>query len=166
MLYFQIYPRYATILSNIWLCSEIPTNIKKKLNLPDRDMGIDLITQTKEGEYWAIQCKYKSDETRSLTWKEISTFTGLAFGTCRNISFGLVCTTADRYAKLLTKQDNIGFLAGDVWRNLNEEFFIAVRAKLLKKRPRITPLKPYPHQRRAIQNAHNHYIKEGATRGK
>ena len=90
--YLKYDPQYATKLKKVWLLSEVPQNIHEKLNLPQQDQGIDLICETKDGEYWAVQCKYLDDETKSLPWRMLSTFTGLAFGVCKNISFGLVCT--------------------------------------------------------------------------
>jgi predicted helicase len=70
-LYLQIVPRYVSKLKTTWLFNEIPINTLKKLNLPTKDMGIDLVAETNEGEYWAIQSKYKADESKSLTWREI-----------------------------------------------------------------------------------------------
>jgi len=59
--------------------------------LPDLDQGIDLIAQAKSGGYWAIQCKYRTDKKRSLSWRgELATFTGLAFGVCKGITHALV----------------------------------------------------------------------------
>ena len=43
-------PKYATKLKHVWLLSEVPSSIHKKLNLPDQDQGIDLICETNEGE--------------------------------------------------------------------------------------------------------------------
>ena len=39
--------------------------LKKKLNLPNTDEGIDLIAETFDKEYWAIQCKFRSDKTET-----------------------------------------------------------------------------------------------------
>jgi predicted helicase len=41
--YLQIDPLYATKLTNVWLLSEVPSEIAKKLRLPAPDNGIDLI---------------------------------------------------------------------------------------------------------------------------
>ncbi len=94
--YLQLDPKYRTKLKNVWLLKEVPPRVRRLLGLPGEDEGIDLIAETKEGEYWAVQCKYRTDETRSLSRGELSTFTDLSFGICKNISLGLVCTTADR----------------------------------------------------------------------
>ena len=44
--YLKYDPKYATKLKYVWLLTEIPANIHKKLNLPDNDQGIDLICET------------------------------------------------------------------------------------------------------------------------
>jgi len=62
-------PTYKNILKQVWLLDEVPQKIRKHLKLPDRDMGIDLICLTKSEEYWAIQCKYLTDENSSLALK-------------------------------------------------------------------------------------------------
>jgi superfamily II DNA or RNA helicase len=167
-LYLQINPKYSTKFSDVWLYNEVPTNTLKKLNLPTKDMGIDLIAETKQGEYWAVQCKYKSDESKSLTWKEISTFESLAFVKGKGLSAGLIATTVDRSSTLFKDQNkNVSLLSGDIWRNLDEEFFTKARVFLRTgKLPLPKPFKPHPHQKRAIKNAHNYFIFEKESRGK
>ena len=54
-LYLQTNPKYRTKLKNVWLLKEIKENIKQKLNLPNEDEGIDLIAETYDKRYWAIQ---------------------------------------------------------------------------------------------------------------
>lgn len=125
--YLQLDPEYATKLRKVWLLNEVPTSLRKKLRLPADDQGIDLIAETNTGEFWAIQCKYREDTARPLPWREISTFTGLAFGVCRHISFGLVCSTTERITRVLKEQDRIGFCALDVWQGLDAEFFSRLR---------------------------------------
>lgn len=53
---FQINPTYRTKLKNVWNVNnqEVPSRIHKKLNLPSPDLGIDLLAETNEGEFWAI----------------------------------------------------------------------------------------------------------------
>jgi superfamily II DNA or RNA helicase len=166
-LYLQIEPRYTTNLKTVWLYNEIPTNTLKKLNLPTNDMGIDLIAETHLGEYWAIQCKYKADESKSLTWREISTFQSLAFSKAKGISFGLIATTVDRSSKLFKDQkEDVKLLSGEVWRELDTDFFERARKILDRKIARPTPFKPKKHQRRAIRNAQKHFIDGKASRGK
>jgi superfamily II DNA or RNA helicase len=164
--YLLLDPEYATKLRHVWLHREVPVSVRETLRLPDADKGIDLIAQTKEGEFWAIQCKYRTGTNNSLPWREISTFTGLAFGVCRNISFGLICSTTERITHVLKKQDKIGFCALDVWQGLDDEFFIRLRASLGHKSARLKPLKPRPHQVAAIRDAHAHFVTKKERRGK
>ena len=159
-------PEYATKLKRVWLHREVPEVIRKRLKLPAEDKGIDLIAETKAGEFWAIQCKYREDAQQSLSWREVSTFTGLAFGVCQGISFGLICSTTERITHVLKNQDNIGFCALDVWQGLDAEFFARLRAALGHKPAKIKPLKPRPHQVRAIRDAQAYFLGKKKRRGK
>ena len=90
-LYLQTNAEYQSKLSNVWLLNEVPVTVKRKLNLPHADEGIDLIPETRDKKYWAIQAKFRSNKTERLTMKgEISTSISLAFHTCKNIDYGLV----------------------------------------------------------------------------
>ena len=167
--YLKLDPTYQTKLAAVWNLNkgEVPPRIQKKLNLPDGDEGIDLVAETVNGDYWAIQCKYRSDEDHSLTRRDLSTFTDLAFNICNEIDFALVCTTADRFSyKLKLYGDRIGFCAGDTWRALDEAFFKRLHQSLAGKKTLPKPLEPRPHQRRAIRNAHKHFDTRRQSRGK
>lgn len=164
--YLLLDPEYATKLRKVWLLEDVPSALRTKLKLPGDDQGIDLIAETNTGEYWAVQCKYREDTARALPWREISTFTGLAFGVCRHISFGLVCSTTERITRVLKHQDRIGFCALDVWQDLDEEFFARLRKLLGHKPAKLAPLKPRPHQKRAIKDARSHFVGKRQKRGK
>ena len=164
--YLQLDPEYATKLRKVWLLEDVPSAVRKMLKLPDDDQGIDLIAETNTGEYWAIQCKYREDTARPLPWREISTFTGLAFGVCKHISFGLVCSTTERITHVLTHQDRIGFCSLDVWQGLDKEFFDRLRKLLGHKPTKLVPLKPRPHQKKAIADARKHFVGKKQKRGK
>ena len=41
--FLKLDPTYVTKLKHVWLYNEIPQKIRKYLNLPDKDQGIDLI---------------------------------------------------------------------------------------------------------------------------
>jgi superfamily II DNA or RNA helicase len=165
--YLQLHPTYITQLKNIWLLKEIPAKVSKKLNLPSSDEGIDLITKTKQGKYWAIQCKYKEDESNSITRKELSTFTDLAFTICKNIELGLVCTSVNKVShKLRMHGDRLSYCSGEVWRGLDEKFFDRLRKFIEGQTTPLKPLEPRAHQQRAIQNAYTYFIEEKNSRGK
>ena len=80
--FLQTAPQYQTKLKNVWLLKEVKDDLKRKLNLPSTDEGIDLIAETKEGHFWAIQAKYRSDPNETLTLGgkgSLATFSNLAF---------------------------------------------------------------------------------------
>ncbi len=58
----------------------IPEKIKSKLNLPDKDKGIDGIVITPAKEYYAVQVKYRKNK-KPIPFGELATFPALAFFT-------------------------------------------------------------------------------------
>ena len=164
--YLLLEPEYASKLKHVWLHREVPEAVREKLKLPATDQGIDLVTETKDDDFWGVQCKYRQDPDHSLTWREISTFTGLAFGVCRGIAFGIVCSTTERITRVLKDQERIGFCALDVWQGLDADFFARLRAHLDHKPALLLPFKPHPHQKDARKAGHHHYVVKKARRGK
>lgn len=61
-------PRYSH-LTKIWLWSDFPY----RNDFGGHDVGIDLVAETAEGEYWAIQCKCYQESNR-ITKEEVDTF--------------------------------------------------------------------------------------------
>ena len=152
-LYLEVSPEYKTKLRKIYLLNEIPSNIKRKLNLPNTDEGIDLIAETFDDEYWAIQCKYRSDKTETLKVKgDLATFNNLAFTVCKNISHGIIAATVNRppqKKKLL----GVGYILLTEWLSLdrnNQELFEQIKAKAIGKIIKPEKLSPRPHQEKAI----------------
>lgn len=164
--YLQLEPEYASKLKHVWLYREVPQAIAKLLKLPATDQGIDLVAETKEGEFWSVQCKYRQDTDHSLNWREISTFTGLAFGVCRGFTFGIIASTTERITHVLKHQERVGFCALDVWQALDAAFFTRLRAHLARKPDALKPAKPRPHQREAVKAGRHHYVVAKAKRGK
>jgi superfamily II DNA or RNA helicase len=152
-LYFEVSPEYKTKLSKVYLLNEVPNALKKKLKLPNTDEGIDLIAETFDKEYWAIQCKFRSDKTETLKVKgDLATFNNLAFTVCKNISHGIVCATVNRPPKkehLL----NVGYILLKDWLGLdrdNGELFKQIKNKAIGKITKPKKLSPRPHQKNAI----------------
>jgi predicted helicase len=144
----------------------VPEKVRAALKLPGPDQGIDLIAKAHDGGYWAIQSKYRTNKKRSLSWRELSTFTGLAFGVCKGISHALVAHTGERYTKVLKEAAHISFLAGDKWETLEPDFFAALSDHLKSKPHALVPSTPHPHQRQAIDSAREYFSKPGNVRGK
>jgi superfamily II DNA or RNA helicase len=161
--------RYASILKNVWLLRDnnIPHDVKKHLNLTNSDEGIDLIAETNNGDYWAIQCKFKTNN-EPPTVKELSTFTNLSYNYCNNISNAILFHTGEKGVKkkhlLGDKYLEVGL---DFWLDIqDEEWNYIVQNGLAK--DKIIPLKrsPRKHQKEAIQASVQYYLKDKNTRGK
>jgi superfamily II DNA or RNA helicase len=165
-LYLEYHPVYRTKLKTVWLQKEIPTTVRESLNLPSNDQGIDLVAETYEGTYWAIQCKYLQDENQTLSHRSISTFVSLSTGIAEKIAHCLVCTTVDDYAKIYKGRKNIGFINADEWRKLDQTFFDWCRARAKGQSLKLTPSQPRPHQQKALDSAQVYFGQEGNHRGK
>jgi len=159
-------PEHASKLKHVWMLREVPPSVAKRLRLPSTDQGVDLVAETCEGEFWAVQCKYRQETNCSLTFREVSTFGSLAFTVCEGFTYGLVCSTTERFTKTLKGAEKIGFAALDVWIGLGAEFFTRLRAHLGHRPAKPKPLRPRPHQRAAVKDARKHYVEDRAKRGK
>lgn len=164
-LYFKINPVYS-FYDEVWLFDEVPSKELEYLGLPPQDLGIDLIA--KHGnEYHAIQCKYHSDKTSSVTFNEVSTFISLLESNDK-ITQGYICSSADltsrNFQKLKTKPINL--IMSDSWQLLDEEFFNQVRKILEGKKVKLVPFQPREHQKKALKESKNYFIKEDHSRGK
>ena len=69
---------------NVWLLKDVPDAILDKLILKRRDMGIDIVVETSDEKYVAVQCKYKKHtgcKLNILSWRALSTFYALCLRT-------------------------------------------------------------------------------------
>lgn len=164
-LYLQSHPEYRTQLRHVWrVPEEVPPRIRDRLRLPSSDEGIDLLAETNDGKFWAIQCKFRSDTRKPLTYSELSTFTSLTFVTCKGISLAVVahtCSKPVRKHKYLGNATEIGL---DRWLGLNDEDWRAIQARIAGKPVALTPRIPRPHQQRAIDAAQSHFSTESRGR--
>ena len=169
-LYLETAPEYRTKLQHVWLLRDVPADVRRQLNLPGpRDEGIDLIARTRQGKYWAIQAKFRSERDKPLGRRALGTFTSLAFNTCNCIALAVITHTATKPVSkhhLMRNTVEIGF---DRWQSLDEEGGWRWRLILEKLEGRSTPPEirnPKPHQQKAISAARDHFLHRGATRGR
>lgn len=113
-------PRLNNGLQSIWHYKDIPTTIKSKLKLPNRDMGIDLLAKI-DDNYYAIQCKYRTNQSDVISWTELSTFFGLAFGLTDNIKGGFLVTNTYNLCKNAQKSKKITAIDGDYLRTVSKK---------------------------------------------
>jgi len=165
--YLLLHPEYRTIIDEVWLLNEVPSDVANYLNLPENDEGIDAIVRTKDGEYWSIQSKYLSDTNQSITRKYVSTFTDLSFNVCKNITFALVCTTTSKASRKFDLYANrIGFCFSDIWEGLSQEFFTLLHNYIQTNTYTLEPYTPRHHQIQAIDNTIEYFKNTENTRGK
>jgi superfamily II DNA or RNA helicase len=165
-LYLQIVPEYRTELQHVWRLREVPPDIRRRLNLPNPDEGIDLIARTRRGEYWAIQSKFRSQRDRPLNRRELGTFSSLAFNTCNNIALAVVAHTATKPVSkrhLMRQTVEIGL---DRWQSLSPEIWTLIVERLKGRSARPKAREPKPHQRAAISAAKVHFLTDKAMRGR
>ena len=67
--YLKTDPKYARLFKEVWMWNEFPA----KKYFGGKDIGIDLVAYTHEGDYWAIQCKC-FDENSTIDKKAVDTF--------------------------------------------------------------------------------------------
>jgi predicted helicase len=67
--YLRTDPQYAPLFKNVWLWMDF----FGRSNLGGSDAGIDLVAQTVEGDFWAIQCKFFA-ETQIIDKADVDTF--------------------------------------------------------------------------------------------
>lgn len=145
-------PTYQALLDEVWLLRDVPPAVRGALEL-NEDIGIDLVCKTREGKYWAVQAKYRSNPHQPLSWKaDLSTFAGLVAG--RPFEQSLVATsTIDISGKAKTGlKGNFTFLKHDVWSHLGEEFFTQLDARQAGKQVVFQPRTPRPHQIPAVED--------------
>jgi len=63
--------------AQVWPHGSVPLDILKNLGLTQQDQGVDGVLQTLLGEFDAYQIKFRTGRS-ALTWRELSTFIGLA----------------------------------------------------------------------------------------
>ena len=163
-------PVYASRFREVWLWRDFPF----RHSIGVTDTGIDLVAETRDGDYWAIQCKFYR-ENHKIDKHDLDTFistSGRSFlakdGAKTYFSHCLVVSTAAEWTSTaadLVKDHmieasrlTIGNLrAANVdWGRLEND----VHGRGARKEPH----SPRPHQAEAIAGAHAHF--ETHDRGK
>lgn len=123
---FKLEPTLNKNLEEIWLYKDIPKKIKKKLSLPSIDKGIDLLFLMND-EYYTVQCKYRQDPKKKLTWHDLSSFFGMSFGMNNKIKKGYFVTNTYNLCNEVRDSEKIDSIAGDFFDKLPSSFFKKIR---------------------------------------
>ena len=170
--FLELDPEYSQ-LREVWLYEEVPAGLKEELNLPEKDRGVDLLAKTHKGDYWAIQAKFRSDSSGSMTLGDLGTFGTQAAAVARGgpggVVRGVICATKDDPTPDFAGAAGFDFhhVLINRWSNLDPEFWGRVRERA--RGEEATPLEPYEprdYQRTAIEEAERHFAQEGARKGK
>ena len=163
--YLLTVPKYKSTLSEVWLNEEVPRSVLKKLNLPSKDHGVDLITKTKRNEYWTVQCKFRSSNV-ALNYKQLSTFLSQSFITGKNVRLALVAHTSSKPIRNRGFLKNMSEIGSGTWLDLTEEEWGNIRKHCKRKPIKIVKRKPRPHQTEVINDAKKYFLEQKNSRGK
>ncbi len=161
--FLQTVPWYAGKFRHVWLWKEFPC----KSHIGGKDTGIDLVAQTVDGDYWAIQCKCY-DEKAAINKPAVDSFLATSSkqfvndkGETDSFAQRLWISTTNRWGSeaehAIANQDppvtRIGLTqlneAPVDWEAL-EKGVHGAKALQAKK-------SPMPHQDKAIEEFHQHF---------
>ena len=143
--YLQTHPLFQ--VKDLWLVGQIPGEVRKTLNLPRDQKGIDGVFRTRSGSLVPYQVKFRIARPQ-ITVREVSTFLGLT----ERAKDRMLISNSDRYAGDIENRDHLRILTGTYFDSLTRDELAAI-AEWLKGRPtRPTPATPRPHQQTAIND--------------
>ena len=138
--------RYTQHVSEYWRLENLPDAIRKLLGIPSNDIGIDGIIRTFDDEYLAVQVKFRSDINVVITWKELATFYGTAYGltdkikTCILFSNTIEACKYPANAKfrnhIFIMYDFINGMSEQTWRKIKEVVCDAEKVEKIVYTPR------------------------------
>ena len=155
---FKLAPMLNNKLEEIFMYEDVPNSLLKKLKLPDKDKGIDLIAKI-NGEYYAIQSKFRQNPNVSISWAELSTFFGLSFGLHDKIKGGFLVTNTYNLCDEIKKSNKVTPIYGDFFDdNLPENFFEnMLRLESGNNAIKYVEKKPFSHQKECIKKCEEHF---------
>ncbi len=132
----------------VWPFASVPTDLLTSLKLGTQDYGIDGVLKTRLGNHSAYQVKYRTGRP-ALTWREVSTFMGLADSP--NIHSRILLTNCDELPAVLNDRQGFFCIRGSDLDRLEAEDFKAIEAWLADA-AFVAPKKtPQPHQTEALE---------------
>ncbi|MDW8157562.1 MAG: type ISP restriction/modification enzyme [Bacteroidia bacterium] len=163
-------PKYAELFKNVWLWEEFPF----RESLGGQDTGIDMVAQTYQDEYWAIQCKFWQEDS-CIDKQTVDSFLATSSrqfhgeeGNLYSFAHRLWISTSNNWStnaeQVLKNQkppvsrihlEDLAQAPVD-WQKLVE----GITGKAARKGPK----QPMPHQMEAVQKAQEYF--QSHTRGK
>ena len=131
----------------IWPLNAVPLEILRKLGFSEKDYGVDGVFKTHLGHHNAYQVKFRSLR-KPLTWRELSTFTGLADSP--HIHSRLLITNCDELPDVLNERQGFFCIRGSDLDRLTAEDFQAIEYWLAESAFVLPKKQPHPHQEEAL----------------
>ena len=167
-LYLASDPIFSSKLESIWHHSNVPYPIVEKLDLQLPEIGIDLITKSKDGDIWAFQCKYHSDISKNVSYEEVSTFFSITNRpqTFNNITHRIICSSTYEVSKKIrnAEKNKLGYLTFCEFSQLGKEEFYGFHSLLKNEKISLESYEPRNHQINAIEKSIRYFSTE--SRGK
>jgi superfamily II DNA or RNA helicase len=133
--------------AKVWPHGSVPLDILKNLGLTEQDKGVDGVLQTLLGQFNAYQIKFRTGRP-SLTWRELSTFIGLADSP--HIHSRVLLTNCDELAAVLNDRQGFFCIRGSDLDRLEAGDFRAIEAWLADASYVAPKKSPQPHQTEAL----------------
>ena len=158
-LFFTFDNKWINFIKHSWLLNDTPFKIIKQLNIPNIDIGIDIILETFDNEYYAVQCKYRKNKDIEINWKELSTFFGLTFGISNKFKKGIFISNTINPNKYIDKCPNVINILYHTLKETSINTFILMKNFLMKEKYKKIIFEPRNYQNEIINKAIN-YFKE------
>ena len=130
----------------IWLVGQVPSSIRKEMNLPNDTKGIDGIFRTRTGTLVPYQVKFRSNRNY-LTYTEIASFLGLT----ERASDRIVFTNSNEIANDAKNRDAMRSVRGGDFDELGVDDFRAIEFWLKEKPYKVVKPLPRDYQVEAIE---------------
>lgn len=104
---------------SVWPLTSVPGEVLASLQLAAQDYGVDGVLKTRLGKFSAYQVKFRTGRP-ALTWRELSTFMGLADSP--NIHSRLLLTNCDELPSVLNDRQGFFCIRGSDLDRLEDHF--------------------------------------------
>jgi predicted helicase len=148
--YYLSEPSVKDDYEHIYYQNEIPTEIKIKLNLLNKDYGIDLVLQGFNNILVAVQCKFRKDKTQTLNWGGSDKLAHF-IADSEKADLRIIFTNAYNVDKNVLNKERVSLVNNSFLQEISQETLSIIKQKL-QGRPNINSAKanPYKFQEDAV----------------
>ena len=132
--------------NNVWTERRIPEQLRRRLRLHSRDVGVDGLIETVTGTLRAYQVKFRTGRP-ALRWEETATFFGLTDRCPERVLF----TNCDDLSAVMGERRDFSSIRGVDLDRLEPSDFKAIRNWLRGAKVVRLIKKPRPHQTQALR---------------